>query len=178
MWSPIFAMLQTCADVQSVLSCALDCSLEVSDTRFGNAQLMDWKSGYLEIKVQRGFQSEFLNFFERVKVEEGSACARASRNRDVIIIDDIMVDRQFSPYTEIARRAGVRAVQSVPLVSSSGALVGVLSTHFTMTRAAVGYTDTRNEDSSRVGGERNHSHSSSQWRRAEVKFAGTVAGIA
>jgi GAF domain-containing protein len=131
MRSPFLKPLQKCADVQSVLTCALAHSLDITDTNFGNVQLMDWKSGYLEIKAQRGFQSEFLNFFERVEVGQGSACARALRHHDVIIIDDIMVDRQFAPYTEIVVRAGVRAVQSIPLVSRSGALVGILSNHFT-----------------------------------------------
>jgi len=130
MWSLLFEQLQKCADIQSVLNCVLDRSLEVSGACFGNVQLMDWRSGYLEIKAQRGFQSEFLNFFDRVKVEDGSACARALRNCETIIIDDIMADKQFSPYREIACRAGVRAVLSTPLVSSSGAALGVLSVHF------------------------------------------------
>jgi GAF domain-containing protein len=138
MRSPFVEPLQKCADVQSVLTCALDHSLNITDTHFGNVQLMDWEAGYLEIKAQRGFHSEFLNFFERVEVGQGSACARALRHHDVIIIDDIMVDRQFLPYREIVLRAGVRAVQSIPLVSSSGALVGILSNHFTRVQRPTG----------------------------------------
>jgi GAF domain-containing protein len=126
----LFERLQKCADIQSVLNCVLARSLEIGDAHFGNVQLIDWRSGYLEIKAERGFQSEFLNFFQRVKVEDGSACARALRNRGTIVIEDIMADKQFSPYRDIACRAGVRAVQSVPLVSSSGAALGVLSIHF------------------------------------------------
>jgi len=126
----LFGRVQKCADIQSVLNCVLDQSLELSGTCFGNVQLIDWRSGYLEIKSQRGFQSEFLNFFERVEFDHGSACARALRNRDTIVIDDIMADKQFAPYREIACRAGVRAVLSTPLVSSSGAALGVLSVHF------------------------------------------------
>jgi GAF domain-containing protein len=132
MQSLLFEELQKCTDIQSVLNCVLDRSLELSGTCFGNVQLMDWRSGYLEIKAQRGFQSEFLNFFDRVKVEDWSACARALRNCETVVIDDIMADKQFSPYREIACHAGVRAVQSVPLVSSSGAALGVLSVHFPM----------------------------------------------
>ena len=128
----LFGRLQKCADIRSVLNCALDRSLELTGTCFGNVQLMDWRSGHLEIKAQRGFQSEFLNFFERVKFDHGSACARALRNRDTIVIDDIMTDEQFSPYREIGCRAGIRSVLSTPLVSSSGALLGALSVHFTM----------------------------------------------
>ena len=130
----LFERLQKCADIQSVLNCVLDRSLEIGDAHFGNVQLIDWRSGYLEIKAQRGFQSEFLNFFQRVKVEHGSACARALRTRGTVVIEDIAADQQFWPYRDIACRAGVRAVQSVPIVSSSGAALGVLCIHFRTVR--------------------------------------------
>lgn len=124
--------LEACADVPSVLDCALNHSVDVLGARFGNVQLVDWKSGSLEIKSQCGFDAEFLNFFGRVKLQDGSACARALRNRSSIIIEDVMLDPQFGPCCEIILRAGIRAVQSTPLISSSGALVGILSTHFAL----------------------------------------------
>jgi GAF domain-containing protein len=37
---------------------------------------------------------------------------------------------QFIPCLKVVQRAGVRAVQSTPLVSSNGVLVGIVSTHF------------------------------------------------
>src|SRR5579871_1210120 len=122
--------LHRCTDVRSVLDCLLDRALELSGTSFGNIQLMDWKAGHLEIRVQRGFREEFMNFFERVRLDDSSACARVLRTRAAVVIEDVVVDRQFSPCLEIVRGAGIRAVQSTPLVSSSGALLGVLSTHF------------------------------------------------
>ena len=124
--------LSRCADVQSVLDCALDGSLEISGAHAGNAQLMDWGSGHLHITAQRGFYDEFLNFFERVEIKHASACARALRHHHPIIIEDVAADHEFAPCLEIARRAGIRAVQSTPLISSSGALVGILSTHFSI----------------------------------------------
>lgn len=122
--------LRKCSDVQSILSYVLDRSMELSNSGFGNVQLMNWESGFLELDAQRGFQAEFLNFFARVKLEDGTACARALRSRDAIIVEDVMSDPQFAPCRDIMIRAGVRAVQSTPLISSSGALVGILSTHF------------------------------------------------
>lgn len=73
---------------------------------------------------------DFLNFFKRVYVDDVSACARALRKRSSIIIDDVTADQQFTPCRDILAQAGVRAVQSTPMVSSSGALIGILSTHF------------------------------------------------
>jgi GAF domain-containing protein len=45
------------------------------------------------------------------------------------VIDDITTDREFSPFKAVAERAGFRAVQSTPLMSSNGAVVGIISTH-------------------------------------------------
>jgi GAF domain-containing protein len=46
------------------------------------------------------------------------------------VVEDVTTDRQFEPCSEIMRQANVRAVQSIPMLSSNGALVGVLSIHF------------------------------------------------
>jgi len=124
------AELHRCSDIHEVLNYLLDHGLRVSCAGLGNIQLMNWKAGYLEIKAQRGFHEEFMNFFGRVELEDSSVCARALRNRNSVVVEDVVLDPQFAPCLEIARRAGIRAVQSTPLVSSSGALVGILSTHF------------------------------------------------
>ena len=63
------------------------------------------------------------------------ACARALATRAPIVVGDVMSDAAFAPYRDIADRAGFRAVQSTPLISSSSALVGMVSTHFPATHA-------------------------------------------
>ncbi len=130
MQSLLDAEFQKCGDVPSALDCVLECSLELTGARLGNVQLMDWKAGYLAIVAQRGFGAEFLTVFRRVELDHGTACGRALKGRTTVVIDDVMADPEFSPYREVAGRAGFRAVQSTPLVSRSGAFVGVLSTHF------------------------------------------------
>src|SRR5262245_48614589 len=101
MVDPFHERLRRYPDVQSVLVCLLQRALEVCQTEFGNVQLMNWKAGYLEIKAQRGFQGEFLNFFEHVRLSHASACARALRNREPIIINDIMLDRSEEHTSEL-----------------------------------------------------------------------------
>jgi len=131
MFDPLASQLDHWTDIQSVLEFVLCRSLEMCEADFGNVQLMNWQAGHLEIKAQRGFHKEFLNFFDRVKLGGTSACARALGNRRSIIVEDVMEDPQFLYCRAIVRRAGVRAVQSTPLASSSGAIVGIVSTHFT-----------------------------------------------
>lgn len=124
--------LRSCGDVPSMLDCILDQGLELTGTALGNIQLVNWQAGYLEIASQRGFDDEFLKFFQRVKADDGSACARALKARGAILVEDIDSDKEFSPLARATiLNAGVRAVQSTPLISTSGAFVGMLSTHFT-----------------------------------------------
>jgi GAF domain-containing protein len=91
---------------------------------------MDWRSGHLTIVVKRGFDSDFLKRFRIITAEQGSACGRAVRYRRPIVIEDVRLDPEFKPYVEIAISTGFCAVQSTPMISSSGAFLGVVSTHF------------------------------------------------
>jgi hypothetical protein len=97
--------LRRCSDIKSTLDWLLGRTLELTGAGFGNVQIMDWKAGYLEIKAQRGFHEEFLNFFERVRFMDASACARALRDRDSVVIEDIVVDQRYAPCLEIVQRA-------------------------------------------------------------------------
>ena len=130
MLDPLSEQLRHCHDPHSLADCLLREGLTLSQARFGNVQLMNWKNGYLEIEAQSGFGDEFLNFFKRVYFGDVSACARALRKRSSIVIEDVTTDQQFAPCCDILTRAGVRAVQSTPMISTSGALMGILSTHF------------------------------------------------
>jgi GAF domain-containing protein len=129
----LIEQLRLCANVHAVLNCVLSRSLELTGTKLGNLQLMDWQTGFLVIAEQRGFDSNFLNVFDRVNAADGTACARAIRRRRPVVVPDVELDRDFAPYRAIAIEAGFRAVQSTPLISTSGALLGVLSTHFPAT---------------------------------------------
>jgi hypothetical protein len=117
-------------DVRSVIERALVDALKLTGAPFGNVQLMDWATRRLTIAAQHGFDAEFLNFFRAVRADDGSACGRALRERRSIIIEDVLTDAHFTPCQEIALRSGFRAVQSTPMVSSGGAFLGVLSTHY------------------------------------------------
>jgi len=126
----IAPQLDRCRGLQSLLDAALSCCLSLTGTTLGNVQLMDWTFGYLTIAAQRGFDPHFVNRFRRVSLNDGTACGRAVRDRRCVVIEDVFADGEFAPYREIADQAGFRAVQSTPLISRSGAFLGVLSTHF------------------------------------------------
>ncbi|MHC2435713.1 GAF domain-containing protein [Bradyrhizobium sp. USDA 4451] len=112
-----------------LLQSALNEALAITGQELGNIQLIDWKMGHLEIMAQQGFTEEFLDCFRRVTIRDGCACGRALFNRQPVVIHDVTLDPRFFPFRNVAERAGFKAVQSTPLLTNSGALVGVLSTH-------------------------------------------------
>jgi PAS domain S-box-containing protein len=96
----------------------------------GNIQLLDAEGSTLTIVVQRGFQPEFLKFFHEVSTTDDSACGRALRSGQRIVIEDIETDGPYAPLRAIARAAGYRSVISTPLMSADGTALGMASTHF------------------------------------------------
>ena len=82
--------------------------------------------------VQHGFQQPFLDFFARVTGEDAAACGKALQSAGRVIVHDVATSEVFSgqPSREVLLTAGVRAVQSTPLISSRGVVLGMISTHF------------------------------------------------
>jgi GAF domain-containing protein len=118
------------ADRRTLLTTVLDEAIALMGADMGNIQLFDPILGALLIEAQRGFQPPFLEHFSRVHKGE-AACGMVLQRAQRIIIQDV-ADSPMSLGTqalEVLLDAGVRGVQSTPLVSTSGCLLGVLSTH-------------------------------------------------
>jgi GAF domain-containing protein len=107
-------------------------AIAISGADKGNLQLYDATSGSLTIAAQRGFQGDFLKFFDSVRAND-AACGVAMGTAKQIIVDDVLTSPIFAaqPAQKVLLDAGVRAVVSIPLMSSKGRPLGVLSTHFT-----------------------------------------------
>jgi len=116
-------------ELQPLLEEILNAIIALQNADFGNVQLYNPEIGGLELIAQRGFQQEFLDHFRIVR-DDGAACGRAMREGGRIIIEDVEIDPDFAPHRRIAASAGFRAVQSTPLFSRGGEVLGMLSTHF------------------------------------------------
>lgn len=119
-----------CNNFSGALDDILDEIINFHNADFGNVQLYRPQSRTLEIARQRGFKPEFLKTFETVSNIDPCACGRALRLNKPIVIESVDNDPEFVPYIKIAQAAGFRAVQSTPMITSDGKIVGVLSTHF------------------------------------------------
>jgi len=117
-------------DLRSLLSEILRVAQSITGADMGNIQLLD-SQGLLRIEAQQGFSREFLDFFNGVQ-EHQAACGTAMARAERIIVEDVAHSPIFAgtPSLAIMLAAGVHAVQSTPLISSTGALLGMLSTHY------------------------------------------------
>jgi PAS domain S-box-containing protein len=90
------------------------------------------RSGSLKIAAQRGFDRAFLDFFAEVSCNEPTACGEALKSARRVVVEDVTESDIFNQEVVLAvlRNAGVRAVQSSPLISSEGHVLGMISTHY------------------------------------------------
>jgi len=119
------------SDLQRIFEEVLDAAISLLGADFGNIRLYDLESQSLKIVAHRGFDREFLDYFNAVREGTGS-CGAAFQRAERVIVEDILTDSAFRPHLEIvaATAAGYRAVQSTPLFSHAGEVLGMISTHF------------------------------------------------
>ena len=122
--------LGSAEDLTIALQDVLDNAIASCRADFGNVQVYNPEREKLEILVQRGFQAEFLDYFNAVGTGDGSACAQALLSGKRIVVSDVNTDPIFVPHRDIAASTGFRAVQSTPLKTHDGRTIGMLSTHF------------------------------------------------
>lgn len=117
--------------LQPLLREALDAAIAVSGADFGTLQLVDPLTDDLVIAVQHGLPPAWIDFWGRAGECRG-ACHAALLAKDRIVVEDVASSPLFTGSEALAVQlaAGVRAVQSTPLLTRGGTALGVLSTHF------------------------------------------------
>lgn len=94
--------------------------------------------GELRLLAQRGFSAQAAAFWEWVRADSACSCGAALKSRTRVVAPDVQ-NCDFMAGTEDQAaylRAGIRAVQSTPLLSRDGNLLGMISTHWSAPHAA------------------------------------------
>jgi hypothetical protein len=106
-------------------------AIRKAEAEFGILQVLNEDTGTLRIVAQKGFSPRFLEFFAAVH-ENFAACGTTLKRRERVLVNDVTTDPIFKEKSllEIMRGEEVRSVQSLPLFTSSGCLVGVLAVHY------------------------------------------------
>ncbi|WP_052959059.1 PAS domain S-box protein [Methanoculleus sediminis] len=113
----------------------LDTAMTILDADFASIQMLYAERGpvgELRLLGHRGFTEEAARFWEWVRPDSESACGKALLTGQRVIVPDIL-DCEFmagSADRETYLETGIRAVQTTPLYSRSGTLLGMLSTHW------------------------------------------------
>ncbi len=118
-------------DLSAILGEMLDLALTVTGADMGNIQLLDDAEGVLRIIAHRGFENPFLEFFAAVDHGTGS-CGAALGRGERVIVADVTKSPIFvgTAGLNVLLEAGVRAVQSTPLITRTGEVLGMLNTHY------------------------------------------------
>src|SRR5262249_30053081 len=97
----------------------------------GSMRMVLPETGELLLLAHSGFNSASANGWQRISRNGGTSCAAAFRRGERVIVPDL---EQCSFVNKKAllsyRRAGIRSVQSTPLFSRAGELVGMISNHW------------------------------------------------
>jgi signal transduction histidine kinase/ActR/RegA family two-component response regulator len=119
-------------DLGALLADILAAVVEITGAGHGTLQLREPKTEALRIVAHQGFSAEFLDFCAGAG-SGSAACGRALQTAERVIVEDVDHDPIFADPTMrlVMQRAGVRAVQSTPLLSKGKRdVLGMISTHF------------------------------------------------
>ncbi len=117
--------------LEPVLTRIVDTAIAITGADMGHLQILDPESGRLRIAAQRGFDRSFIEYVDGAAVVRNPNGAGAEQARR-IVVEDIAQDSALLDDAVLAAKveAGVRAVQATPLFDASGAVLGMLSTHY------------------------------------------------
>jgi hypothetical protein len=108
----------------------LEMATSITGADMGTIQLFDSESGCLRTVAHSGFEQPFLDLFNQLHSDQ-TAYKKALNQTERIIVEDVAKSPLFvgTASLKLMLDAGVRAMQSTPLISRSGQAVGVLSTY-------------------------------------------------
>ncbi|MGH9559973.1 MAG: response regulator, partial [Terracidiphilus sp.] len=119
------------SDFPACLHRIVQTAISIAGAEKGNLQLLDPTTGALKLAAKQSFDPAFQEYFAEVKGLD-AACGRALRLHHRVVVEDITQSEIFrgNQSLEVLLAAGVRAVQSTPLISTGGEVLGMVSTHF------------------------------------------------
>lgn len=119
-------------DLKAFCGKVMDAAAQLVGADFASIQTKVAAKPALQLIAHRGFVPEARAYWQWVDAGSSSSCGQALSRGHRIIIPDVERDEHLAGTEDLRhmRLCGIRAVQSTPLVSRSGAPVGMLSTHW------------------------------------------------
>lgn len=123
------------ADVESLYEKLIDAAASIMRSDFASMQQYYphlGARGELKLLGHRGFTPEAAKFWAWVRADSSCTCGVAINRRERVIAADVEAAAFMAGTADQEQllEAGIRAVQSTPLMSRGGELVGMISTHW------------------------------------------------
>jgi len=115
--------------LEGLLQEVVDAAVEIVGADQGTLRLLEGDS--LRIVAHRGHPAPFLKFLESAQTV-ASTFREAAKSGERMVVPDVEESELFAGTESLAvlRAAGVRSVQSTPIVSRAGKTLGILSTQW------------------------------------------------
>lgn len=116
----------------------VDAAISITGSQFGTMQLLmpagdaSGHGGELKLLCSRGLPPEAVGFWQWVSPAAHSSCTAALKSGRRAVIPDFETWDQIAGTEDLLafRRTGIRSAQTTPLLSRTGALLGMISTHW------------------------------------------------
>jgi two-component sensor histidine kinase/integral membrane sensor domain MASE1 len=118
-------LMQEGGQIEKSLDKVIETAVAISGANKGYLEFLNPGTGTLMLAAQRGFNEPSLKLFQQIQETSGAGSAHR------MIIEDLQTDGKLS--AQLSRGladTGVRAVTATPLLSSTGNVLGIVSTLF------------------------------------------------
>lgn len=119
-------------DVNGLYQQILDAAVAIMRADMASIQIVDEDLDALRLLSFRGFEPAFSEVFALVRPDTKTSCSLARRLGQRVVVSDVETCEFIvgTPALEDHRKMNIRAMQSTPLLSRSGRLLGMISTHW------------------------------------------------
>jgi PAS domain S-box-containing protein len=120
------------SSLQALYDRILDVAISLTSADMASMQVFNPERGALQLLTWKGFHPKSAVFWEWVCFNSSSSCGLAFTSGCRVVVPDTesCAFLAGTPDLNEYRRSKIRAVQSTPLVSRSGQLLGMISTHW------------------------------------------------
>src|ERR1700719_3350661 len=115
-------------NIDALYEAVLDAAISLMSADMGSMPVFLPDRKDLRLLASRGFHPDSAAYWEYVRVDSASSCGLAMSSGARSVVPDIEACDVLAGTTDLeaSRRSGIRAVQSTPLISRSGELIGMI----------------------------------------------------
>ena len=119
-------------DLDALYAQLLEAAIQVMGADMGSMQMLSPNQHELRLLAWKGFHPAAAASWETVTVESTTTCGMALKTGERVVVSDVETCDFMAGTQDLdfSRLCGIRAVQSTPLRSRSGRILGMISTHW------------------------------------------------